>query len=90
MKPPSKKTRRSISAPPVLAMITVLQTPAINRNSPAAICWIRNTSSICLKNLRKEIHTRILEFAHRSEKFRGSAKEVRAACLLASGANPME
>jgi len=38
MKPPSKKTRRSMSDPPVLAMIIVLQTPDITLNIPAAIC----------------------------------------------------
>lgn len=54
MKPPSKNTRRSMRAPPVLAIITVLQTPAMTLKSPAAICWIKNTSNSCLKNLERK------------------------------------
>jgi hypothetical protein len=55
MKPPSKKTRSRVRAPPVLAMIMVLQTPAISLKSPEAICWMKNTSSSCLKNLKNKI-----------------------------------
>ena len=52
MKPPSKKTRRSMRDPPVLAIIIVLETPDMNLNIPAAICWTRKTSNKCLKNLK--------------------------------------
>jgi len=39
-------------APPVLAIIIVLQTPDMSLNIPAAICWIRKTNNKCLKNLK--------------------------------------
>lgn len=52
MNPPSMKTIRSIRAPPVFAMIMVLQSPAVSLKIPAAICWSKNTSNSCLKNLR--------------------------------------
>jgi len=53
MKPPSRKIRRSMRAPPVLAIIIVLHTPEMTLNIPAAICWMRNTTNNCLKNLKE-------------------------------------
>lgn len=54
MKPPKRKTRRRARAPPVFAIIIVLQIAAISLNNPAAICWIRNTNNSCLKNLKRK------------------------------------
>lgn len=55
MKPPSRKTRRTQRAPPVQATTFVLQTLAMSLKSPAAICWMRNITRNCLKNLKKEV-----------------------------------
>lgn len=52
IKPPKRNTRSSTRAPPVFAMIMVLQTPEMSLKIPAAICWTRNISINCLKNLR--------------------------------------
>lgn len=52
MKPPKRNTRSIVRDPPVFAMIMVLHTPEMSLKIPAAICWIRNMSRNCLKNLK--------------------------------------